>query len=110
MVERRFEANRKHKAGFHLKVTQEHGTQYGTSGWHCCMGQGMHPGLALPPARLAANPTNKTDVTSMMGPFKPFLGIGSGGGNFPKWRRWRGCLRGRVKLEGALSEPEGWGH
>lgn len=54
MVERRFEANRKHKAGFHLKVTQEHGTQYGTSGWHCCMGQGMHPGLALPPAMLQA--------------------------------------------------------
>lgn len=50
MVERRFEANRKHKAGFHLKVAQEHGTQYGTSGWHCCMGQGMHPGLTLHPA------------------------------------------------------------
>jgi len=50
MVERRFETNRKHKAGFHLKVTQEHGIQYGTSGWHRCMGQGMHPGLALHPA------------------------------------------------------------
>lgn len=48
MVERRFDANRKHKAGFHLKVTQEHGTQYGTSGWHCCMGRhAPWAGLAL---------------------------------------------------------------
>ena len=54
MVERRFEASRKHKAGFHLKVTQEHGTQYGTSGWRCCMGQGVHPALALRSAMLQA--------------------------------------------------------
>lgn len=69
----------------------------------------MRAGPASSQTIVATQP-NKIGITGITGLLKPLLGIGDGGGSFPKCKRLRGCLRGAIELEGRTRMSRVWVH